>query len=219
MYYIVYKTTNLINGKIYIGQHQTSDLNDGYLGSGKHLKRAIDKYGIENFQREVLYQFDNLEDMTSKEAELVTEEFCKRDDTYNICPGGKGGFGYINSRIDYDTRVKRGKTGNKVSRQNTFLVEYHIDRFKNMLKDRHKNGTVRYDNFKGKNHSEETIKMMKLSHKGKHQGSKNSQFGSMWITNGTENSKIKKLDEIPNGWYKGRIIIFAVEANLVEASV
>lgn len=35
-------------------------------------------------------------------------------------------------------------------------------------------------------------------------GEKNSQFGSMWITNGTENKKIKKVDIIPEGWYKGR---------------
>lgn len=45
---IIYKTTNLINGKIYIGQHYTS-ADDGYLGSGKILNLAIDKYGIESY--------------------------------------------------------------------------------------------------------------------------------------------------------------------------
>ena len=97
MRYTIYKITNEVNGKIYIGKHQTKDLNDGYMGSGKHLKRAINKHGLENFTKEILFQFDNETDMNAKEAELVTEEFVKEDTNYNLCPGGHGGFGYINS--------------------------------------------------------------------------------------------------------------------------
>ena len=99
MFYTIYKITNKINGKIYIGKHQTKDLNDGYMGSGKNLRRAISKYGIENFEKEILFQFDTEHKMNSKEAELVTEEFCLREDTYNLCPGGQGGWGYINHNI------------------------------------------------------------------------------------------------------------------------
>lgn len=96
MYYIIYKTTNLINSKIYIGMHVTKNLDDGYLGSGKVLMHAIKKYGKENFKKEILFIFDGEQDMKDKEKELVTEDFCLRDDTYNLCNGGKGGFGYIN---------------------------------------------------------------------------------------------------------------------------
>ncbi|MEX0596844.1 MAG: GIY-YIG nuclease family protein, partial [Candidatus Paceibacterota bacterium] len=74
-YYTVYKTTNLINDKIYIGIHETKNLNDNYLGSGKLLKRAIEKYGSQNFKREYLFIFDNKEEQLAKEKELVTEEF------------------------------------------------------------------------------------------------------------------------------------------------
>lgn len=91
MYYTIYKTTNLINGKIYIGKHITENLNDSYLGSGIRLGNSIRKYGTENFKKEILYIFENEQEMNDKEKELVTDEFCKRGDNYNLAPGGQGG--------------------------------------------------------------------------------------------------------------------------------
>lgn len=89
-YYTIYQTTNLINNKIYIGLHTTENLNDSYLGSGIFLKKAIQKYGRENFKKEILFVFDNKKDMITKEKELVTETFVVRKDTYNMSKGGYG---------------------------------------------------------------------------------------------------------------------------------
>ena len=62
-HYLVYQTTNLLNGKIYIGQHQTDNLNDGYIGSGIELNQDIKKFGKDNFKREILFDFDSFEEM------------------------------------------------------------------------------------------------------------------------------------------------------------
>ena len=93
MFYTIYKITNTVNGKYYIGKHQTTNLNDEYMGSGKRIKLAIDKYGIENFSKEILSIFDNEEDMNNAERELVVLS----EMSYNLCEGGKGGFSYINN--------------------------------------------------------------------------------------------------------------------------
>jgi hypothetical protein len=96
MWIYLYQITNLINKKIYIGVHQTKNLEDGYMGSGKNIRRAIDKYGIENFQKEILEFFNNYEDALKREKEFVNEEFLLREDVYNLRQGGNGGFDYIN---------------------------------------------------------------------------------------------------------------------------
>lgn len=67
MYFFIYKTVNMINGKFYIGQHRTKYLKDGYLGSGNVLKRAIDKYGRENFKRIILEYCSSAEELDENE--------------------------------------------------------------------------------------------------------------------------------------------------------
>ncbi|ADG36121.1 putative Seg-like homing DNA endonuclease [Acinetobacter phage Acj61] len=91
IFYTVYKVTNSINGKIYIGAHKTHDVNDSYLGSGRLILKAIAKHGTENFSKEILHVFETEQEMFDAESELVTEEFVKLDTNYNIDLGGKGG--------------------------------------------------------------------------------------------------------------------------------
>lgn len=108
-YHIIYKITNLVNQKIYIGAHSTNDINDGYFGSGKLLTQSIKKYGKDNFQKEILFTFLNPEDMFSKEKELVNEDFIKRNDVYNIVTGGFGGFNKGSKNLKHIKNIKTGK--------------------------------------------------------------------------------------------------------------
>lgn len=88
MYYLIYETTNLINGKLYRGAHQTENIDDGYLGSGKLITRAINKHGKEKFSRSILCYCDTKEDMICKEAEYVDEAWVNDKTTYNLQTGG-----------------------------------------------------------------------------------------------------------------------------------
>jgi hypothetical protein len=212
--YIIYQITNTVNKRIYIGKHETVDVNDGYMGSGKLLKRAQSKHGIQFFVKEILHVFDTEDEMNTKEAELVTEEFCKRIDTYNICVGGKGGFSYINNNPDQFLTEKRlaslrlGHT--HAVKQWKHLYETDED-FRLRRREISKLAWAAYKEkypegaFKGKKHTEKTKRIIGEKN-ALMRGERNSQYGSMWITNGIVSQKIKTDDNIPEGWYKGRVI-------------
>lgn len=103
--WILYRTTNLVNGKIYIGVHKLANTkrSRNYLGSGLALQPAIEKYGKENFIRTTLAEFSCGADAYKAEEQIVTEEFIKREDTYNLKIGGMGCKGLTHSE---ETKAK-----------------------------------------------------------------------------------------------------------------
>ena len=90
-FYYIYKITNTINGKIYVGVHASNNLEDRYLGSGTKLKKAIKKYGRDNFTKEILQVFETYDEALNEERRIVTLEFVKDPKTYNLEIGGLGG--------------------------------------------------------------------------------------------------------------------------------
>lgn len=207
-YHFIYKTVNLINNKFYIGMHSTNNLNDGYLGSGKRLRRSVNKYGKENFRLEVLEFFESRELLVEREKQLVNEELLKDSNCMNLKPGGTGGW---SNEAKKRGRILGNKKHNLLLKINNDYRKSYCDKMRIKMKHNYDNGKCdnfieyRY-NWVGKTHREDTKQKMSEAKKGKGTKENNSQFGTMWITNGTENKKIKKEEIIPTGWRKGRIL-------------
>ena len=204
--YFIYQITNNINGKIYIGKHETYDIDDNYFGSGKHLKNAQKKYGLENFTKTILFELQNEEEMNLLEKMVVNENFLKRDDVYNLNEGGDGGWKYVKSRGAVKGGINVQKK-NKETGFNPFLLFWNslTDLEKEQYKKDHPIPKKFRCDWTGRHHSEETKAKMRVSRYDGH-GKNNSQFGTMWICNDLtkENKKILKTDPIPDGWRKGR---------------
>lgn len=90
LYGYIYKTTNLVNGKIYIGKRK-GKFTESYKGSGKYLKNAIRKYGIKNFSVEIIEYCDSLESQNKQERYWINYYRSLDVPMYNIADGGDGG--------------------------------------------------------------------------------------------------------------------------------
>jgi hypothetical protein len=164
------------------------------MGSGKLITRAIQKYGVENFTKEYLFIGNNEQEMREKEKELVVLS----EQSYNLCDGGMGGWGYVN-RNKIGDKSEAGRKGRSKS-DKTLTEKYGkdwrtklgiMDAMRSGLKKKFPNGT---SGFKGRTHSAETKTRISKKMSAMQSGEKNSQFGTCWITNGITNRKIKKQD-------------------------
>jgi len=215
MYYYLYKITNKINNKQYIGVHRTKNLDDGYMGSGIVIKNAIKKHGKENFEKEILEFFSSQKEMYEKEYEVIDDEFVKRTDTYNIRTGG---YGYRSEEVK-DTIVIEDKDGNRF-RVSTKDERYISGEFKPILKGKvivkDEDGNIfcttsddpdyisgkLVGHSKGYKHSKESRDIMSK----KRTGEKNHAFGKKWINNGIEKKYVPSEEVglwLDKGWKLG----------------
>ena len=178
MYYIIYETTNLINKKIYVGAHQTEKLEDGYLGSGLLIKKAIKKHGKENFKRKILFFLNTDKEMFEKEAEIVNEEFIERENTYNLNNGGSGPLNYTRENI---SKSNKGRTSPMKGKHHSKETKEKLRKIN--LGNRHSKETKeKISKSKlGKHHSKETKEKISL----------NSSHHPSW----NKNKKLKPLSE------------------------
>lgn len=154
MYGYIYKTTNLITNKIYIGQHKSETFDTNYIGSGKYLGCSINKHGIENFKCEVIEWCATANELDEREIYYI-DKFNSTDLSigYNITTGGNGTHGYVftddvKQRIGDATRInnlnrdpevykRTSETakGNKMMNKDGICIRVHPEEFDKYLSE------------------------------------------------------------------------------------
>lgn len=192
----IYMTTNNITGMKYIGKHY-GELDDSYLGSGTILKRAIEKYGKQNFTKSILFISNDDQENNEKEKYFIALYNATTNPMfYNIHEGGTGGnttAGYTEEQKEQlklklkilNSGEKNGMYGKHHTEETKALLSYWAE----FIRD---NSVYRTEDFKkkmsdltsgekngmyGKHHTEESKKKMSINSKGKTSGEKNGMYG------------------------------------------
>lgn len=194
IYFVVYKITNLVNDKIYIGAHETDDIADDYYGSGTAIRRAIKKYGKHSFTKQILSHHSSRLEMFEAEANIVTADFIKEQTNYNNTVGGK---------------VPPSQQGRKYSRSEQSKLRY-----KEAAAKRDKNYGFRIAKIKKENgdyeRQKEVARKVGLGNKNiKRSADQIQRIGdrsrnSRWFTDGNVNKFIHLDDNVPAGFIPGK---------------
>lgn len=147
MYGYVYKTTDLTNNKIYIGQHRAISFNPNYLGSGIAIKDAVAVKGKHNFKVEIIESYDTQSELDAGEIYYIYKLNSQdRDIGYNIADGGGGAIlrgadnGMYGRTHTKESKLKMSKTilerGNHSGKNNGFYGRSHTEETKQVLRDK-----------------------------------------------------------------------------------
>lgn len=226
MYGYVYKTTNLSNGKIYIGQHKSDEFDCFYFGSGIKISNALKKYGKSNFKCEVLIECNNKNDLDFYERKFINDlNSIDINIGYNIALGGSGAQ-LVHQTEETKKKISKSNSGKK--RTEECKINFSKQRTggkwinngkeqKHVLKEEVdyylSNGWVFGMCKKRKPHivSEETKKKISESNKKpkKAEAVKNQKKAYKskkyhWYTNGNTELYLSEFSEIPDGFKLGR---------------
>lgn len=219
-YNYIYRITNNINNMEYIGVHRTENLDDGYMGSGKVMKRALEKYGKKHFTKDILEFFDTYKEALAREKEMVTESYINRPNNYNIREGGFGNCSWSEEWKQEFSRYKKDKWDNDPEHRSKMMKALQSEeRRKNISKaltGRSRDNPQNKDPEKIRK-TAEAHRGMERSDKAKRNMSeaalnasadvklKRSGIGNVYIYNTVtgEVRRVEKNDRLPLGWVFG----------------
>lgn len=200
-YHYIYKTICTITERYYIGMHSTDNIDDGYMGSGKILRYSINKYGLENHNRQILEFLDNRKSLANREKEIIDNLWKDDPQCMNLKEGGYGGS-------SKETQFLRSKSGGlstwRKNPDKMRLVSSKGGISSFIRKTGIHNPNTKH--FHGKKHSEKTKDRISIANSISQSGERNSQFGTIWITDGINTKKIKKDQNVPDGFRIGRTL-------------
>jgi len=210
-YHFIYKTTNLLSGKYYIGMHSTDNLDDGYMGSGRRLRYSINKYGKENHKVEILEFVNSRKELIKREVEIVNLNEIAKDKCLNMSVGGDGGYKHEPGSESSQNFSKAGNAEfiRKLREDSDFRERISKQTTEHNIR-LHKEGVLTKPNYdwNGKKHTEESKLKISKSKKGKYCGEENSVYGRKWMYKEGVKSKMVKKEEIDihlkNGWLFGK---------------
>lgn len=215
MYGYIYKITNLIDNKFYIGKHKVKNdkFDEKYWGSGFHLKRAIKLYGKDNFNREVLEWCDSLETLNQRESFWIKELDSRNPDVgYNIKDGGDGGW-----EIDVSGQNNPMYGVHRYGKDNPNFGHKWSEESRQKMRETIRNNGGRHGQnlgFKWTEEQKENLKKSKLDENGnyKYVGERavnygkhetHPCFGLYWWSNGVDNP-IKSKECPGKEYHRGR---------------
>lgn len=189
MYGYIYKITNNINGKIYIGKHKYSrpTLDESYRASGVYINRSIEKYGWQNFTQELIDTADTLEELNHKECYYIKLYQCQHPSGYNLTDGGDG---LSNPSDEVREKMASKKRGTKQSEDTKSKRIASLKKVEHTLEWRQK---VSASN-KGTPPSQLARQCSSEAHK-----------GSVWYNNGAVEIMLTDGSQVPDGFTKGRL--------------
>jgi hypothetical protein len=212
--HLIYRVTNLLNNRFYIGMHSTFNENDGYLGSGKRIKAEVRKYGRESFNKEILEQLPTVEALKLREAELVNEELLADPLCLNLKNGGEGGGKFKDAEHQLKcSKAGASKGGESLSEKRKASAEFdaalrHTQSeaiLKNVLEN--PEAYAKRQRIMTKAAAKSKKRVATFAERGHQQGEKNSQFGTCWVTDGKKPIKIEKdqlYEYLLRGYSRGR---------------
>ena len=169
--------------------HQTRNLDDGYMGSGLAIRKAIEKYGLENFKKDILCECSSFDEMNQKEAEIVNSEFVAREDTYNLSVGGTFGWENCNKTLRNDPereRLRQLHAAMAIKQWASKLTEEGHEKLRLRAKEIRQKHPESFDvsgsknPMFGKTHTSSVRQRLSNTHT----GSQNSQYGKHWCASG-----------------------------------